>query len=212
MSLFSFSLIPREMKFFDMFDEAAATLTRAAGKFTYMLIAFDNLRQRCEELKEEETKLDEIIGRIIQALDQTFITPFDREDIHTLATSLDDIMDNMEETAHRFQVFRMDKPTEVAVKLGRIILDCCTHLEQAIRECRNLRKPEEIQNHLKEIGRLENEADRLYRDSDSALFANGATDILQLIKLRELYGWLEETVDACKDSSQVISEIVIKGS
>jgi uncharacterized protein Yka (UPF0111/DUF47 family) len=212
MGFLGFSLIPREMKFFDMFDEAAATLTRAAGKFVYLLIAYDDLHQRCQELKEEETKLDDIIGGIIKALDQTFITPFDREDIHTLATSLDDIMDNMEETAHRFDVFRIDKPTEVAVKLGRIILDCCTHLEQAIRECRNLRKPDEIHNHLREIGRLENEADKLYRDSDSALFANGATDILMLIKLRELYSWLEETIDACKDASQVISEIVVKGS
>lgn len=212
MGFLGFTLIPRETKFFDMFDEAAATITRAAGKFVDMLVAYDNLHQRCAELKKEETQLDGIIGGIIQALDQTFITPFDREDIHKLATSLDDILDNMEETAHRFEVFRIDRPTEVAVRLGRIIQEACTHLEHAIRECRNLRKPEEIQSHLREIGRLENEADRLYRDSDSALFANGSGDILMLIKLRELYSWLEETVDACKDVSQVISEIVVKGS
>jgi uncharacterized protein Yka (UPF0111/DUF47 family) len=212
MGILGFSLIPRELKFFDLFDEAAATLTRASGKFVSLLSVYDRLPERCKELKEEETRMDDIVGGIIKALDQTFITPFDREDIHTLATSLDDIMDNLEETAHRFDVFRIDRPTEVAVKLGRIILDCCTHLEQAIRECRNLRKSEEIHNHLRAIGRLENEADKLYRDSDSALFAHGAADILMLIKLRELYSWLEETVDACKDASQVISEIVVKGS
>jgi len=212
MGFLGFSLIPRELKFFDMFDEAAATITRAAGKFVCLLTTYDNVPERCRELKEEETRLDDIVAAIIRALDQTFITPFDREDIHTLATSLDDIMDNLEETAHRFDVFRIDRPTEVAVKMGGYILDCCTHLEQAVRECRNLRKPEEIHHHLREIRRLENEADKLYRDSDSALFANGAADILTLIKLRELYGWLEETVDACKDAAQVISEIVIKGS
>jgi uncharacterized protein len=207
-----FSLIPRELKFFDMFDEAASTLTRAANKFLDMLTFFDNLHARSEELKREETACDTLVEHIIKALDRSFITPFDREDIHTLATKLDDIMDNMEETAHRFEVFRIDRPTAVSVSLARIIRDCCVHLEQAIRGCRNMKKPDEIQNNLREIGRLENDADKLYRDTDSALFANGATDILMLIKWRELYGWLEETVDACKDVAQVISEIVIKGT
>src|SRR5262245_29805949 len=155
MGFLGFTLIPRELKFFDMFDEAIAIINRAAGKFVDLLVTYDNLQERCRELKEEETKLDRVIGGIITALDQTFITPFDREDIHTLATRLDDILDNMEETAHRFAVFRIDRPTEVAVKLGRIILECCTHLEKAIRECRNLRKADEIQSHLREIGRLE---------------------------------------------------------
>jgi predicted phosphate transport protein (TIGR00153 family) len=207
-----FFLIPREVKFFDMFDEAAAAISRAAGKFLDLVTAFDNVEQRCREIKQEETLCDEVVGRIIRALDTTFITPFDREDIHTLATSLDDVLDNMEETAHRFGSFRIDRPTPEAVALARIIKECCDHLEHAVRACRTLKRPEEIQANLREITRLENEADKLYRDTDGALFANGPGDILTLIKWRELYGWLEETVDACKDVSQVISEIVIKGS
>lgn len=206
------SLIPRETKFFDMFELAAATVKRAADKFLAMLTQFDQREQFKEDLKREENQCDEIIGKIIQALDLTFITPFDREDIHTLATSLDDVLDNMEETAHRFVSFRVDMPTPEAVTLARIIQECCGHLEHAIRGCRSLKQPEEIQAHLREIGRLENEADRLYRDTDGALFANGAEEILTLIKWRELYAWMEETVDACKDVSQVISEIVVKGS
>jgi uncharacterized protein Yka (UPF0111/DUF47 family) len=173
-----FSLIPRELKFFDMFDQAAVIITRAATKFLEMVTKFDRLAERSNELKEEEHAGDEVIGRIIKALDRSFITPFDREDIHTLASSLDDVLDNM---------------------------------EQAIRLCRTMKQPEEIQKHLREIGRLENEADKIYRDSESALFAN-PPDIMLLIKWRELYSWLEETVDACKDVAQVISEIVIKGS
>jgi uncharacterized protein Yka (UPF0111/DUF47 family) len=117
----------------------------------------------------------------------------------------------MEETAHRFGVFRMEHPPAAAEAMARIIHECCVHLEQALRLCRTMKKIDQIQEHLREIGRLENEADRIYRDSDSALFAN-PPDILVLIKWRELYGWLEETVDACKDVAQVISEIVIKGS
>ena len=206
-----FSLIPREMKFFDMFDEAAAIVTRASAKFLEMVTKFDRLAERSNDLKKEEHEGDEVVGRIIQALDKSFITPFDREDIHTLATSLDDVLDNMEETAHRFGVFRMEHPPAAAEAMARIIHECCVHLEQALRLCRTMKKIDQIQEHLREIGRLENEADRIYRDSDSALFAN-PPDILVLIKWRELYGWLEETVDACKDVAQVISEIVIKGS
>jgi uncharacterized protein Yka (UPF0111/DUF47 family) len=206
-----FSLIPREMKFFDMFDETAAILTRASTKFHDMVTQFDRLAERSNDLKMEERKGDEMVERIIKALDRSFITPFDREDIHTLASSLDDVLDNMEETAHRFVVFRIDRAPPPAVDLARIIQECCAHLEQAIRLCRTMKEPEQIQHHLREIGRLENDADKIYRDSDSALFAN-PPDILLLIKWRELYGWLEETVDACKDVAQVISEIVIKGS
>src|SRR5215471_19124011 len=110
-----FSLIPREMRFFDMFDEAAAVLMRAADKFLAMLTNFDDLPKRGEELKKEEDACDRIVERIIKALDRSFITPFDREDIHTLATSLDDIMDNMEETSHRFAVLRIQTSRPSAV-------------------------------------------------------------------------------------------------
>ncbi len=205
------SLIPREEKFFDMFDEASKIITGAADKFLAMVTEFDKLGERSHELQEEEHRVDEVVAGIIRALDRSFITPFDREDIHSLATSLDDVMDNMEETAHRFVVFRVDRPTPQAVSMARIIRECCGHLGEAIRLVRSLRNADEIQSHLREITRLENEADAIYRDCESGLFGN-PPEILLLIKLRELYGWLEETVDACKDVAHVISEIVIKGS
>ncbi|HTU18192.1 MAG TPA: DUF47 family protein [Gemmataceae bacterium] len=117
----AFSLIPREEKFFDMFDEASAVLNRAAEKFLAMIKQFDRLPERGAEIKAEEHACDEVIERIIQALGRTFITPLDREDIHTLATRLDDILDNMEETTHRFVTFRIDKPTPAAEAMARII-------------------------------------------------------------------------------------------
>ena len=206
-----FSLIPREMKFFDMFDEAAAILTRASDKFLALVTQFDKLPERSDEIKHEEHLCDEVVGRIVQALDRSFITPFDREDIHSLATRLDDVLDNMEETAHRFVNFRIEKPTQAAVAMAQIIRDCCAHLKQAVHLYRDLKNVEAINGHLREITRLENEADRIYRESDGALFAD-PPEILLLIKWRELYGWLEETVDACKDLAMIISEIVIKGS
>ena len=227
-----FSLIPRELKFFDMFDEFAVRLTTAAKKFHEMTTVFDKLESRSQDLKREEDACDAIVERIIKALDRTFITPFDREDIHTLATSLDDIMDNMEETSYRLVVFRIEKPTTEAIELARIIQECCIRLESAISLLRDMRNSESIHTLVREIGQLENDADKVYRKADAALFAslvitNGNAesgysehpvhpitpiDILTLIKWRELYEWLEETVDACKHVANVISEIVIKGT
>src|SRR5437588_9732368 len=154
-----FSLMPREMRFFDMFDDATAILTRAAGRFLDMVTHFDRLEARGMEIKQEEHDLDDAIERILKALDRSFITPFDREDIHTLATSLDDVLDNMEETAHRFVVFRIQAPTPAAVAMAHIIHECCTHLEAALGLCRGMKNIDEIHNRLREITRLENEAD-----------------------------------------------------
>ncbi|HZU34563.1 MAG TPA: DUF47 family protein [Gemmataceae bacterium] len=206
-----FSLIPRETQFFDLFDEATTIITRAAAGFLDMLTHFDRLAERGQVLRKEEHACDQIVGKIIQALDRTFITPFDREDIHSLSTSLDDILDNLEETSHRFVAFRIEQPTPAAVAMARIIHECCGHLEAAIKLCRTMKDIEGIQNHLREITRLENDADHIYRESDGLLFSN-PPEILLLIKWRELYSWLEETVDACKRVGMVVSEIVIKGS
>ncbi len=208
-----FSFLPREMKFFDLFDEVAATITRASEKFLDMMTHFAELPKRGLDIKREEEHCDAVVEKIIRALDRTFITPFDREDIHNLASSLDDVLDNLEETAHRFEVFHIEKPTRAAIQLAAIIRESCQHLEQAIHQLRNMKKPEEIQRRILDIRRLENEADQLYREVDAALFDNTTpADVLTLIKWRELYAWLEETVDACKKCASNISEIVVKGS
>jgi len=207
-----FSLIPREMRFFDMLDEATAVITRAAKMFIDMLTSYDNLAERARTLKAEEENCDKIIENIIKALDLSFITPFDREDIHMLVTRLDDVLDNMEETAQRFAVFGLPKSSPEAIALAQRIATSCGHLETAIRLLRSMKNSDEIYKHLREIGRLENEADTIYRTADADLFATSAGDILTLIKWREIYYWLEETADACKDVANVVSEIVIKGS
>ena len=218
-----FSLIPREVTFFDMFEAFAAALTQAAAKFHEMVTVFERLQTRSQELKRDEDACDACVEKIIKALDRTFITPFDREDIHTLATRIDDIMDNMEKTAYRMNVFQVEKLTPEAVEMARIVKECCIRLETAIRLLRDLRNSDQIHTLVREIGELENDADRVYRRADAALFAgmvesngNGAPirpiDILALIKWREIYLWLEETVDACKRVANVISEIVIKGT
>ena len=206
-----FKLMPREEKFFVMFEEAMTIITRGAGKFLDMITKFDRLSARSNEIHFEEHACDEVIERILKTLDRSFITPIDREDIHTLATLLDDIMDNLEETAHRFQAMRIDQPTPEAIALARIIQESCLHLEHAIRLCPNMKNASKIQHHLLEIGRLENEADNIYRDAESALFAS-PPDLLFLIKWRDLYRLAGRDRGLCKAATHIISQIVIKGS
>jgi uncharacterized protein len=218
-----FSLIPRDTTFFDMFDEYAATVTQAAGKFHEMVTVFDRLETRCRDLKSCEDACDAHVAKIITSLGRTFITPFDREDIHTLATRIDEVMNNMEKTAYRLDAFRIENPTPATTELARIVKECCIRLETAIKLLRDMRNSEKIQVLLREIGKLENDADRVYRHADAALFSdlvepngNGGAvapiDVLALIMWREIYDWLEETVDACKHVANVISEIVIKAT
>ena len=123
----------------------------------------------------DEEACDASVGKIIQALDRTFITPFDREDIHTLATRLDDIMDNIEKTAYRLMAFRIDKPTPEAIELGRIIQECGIRVETAVRLLRDMHNSDQIHRLVREIGQLENDADKVYRKADAGLFASLVT-------------------------------------
>jgi uncharacterized protein Yka (UPF0111/DUF47 family) len=194
-----------------MFEAVGRLLSRAAAEFLALVTEFDKLPERCAALKKLESDCDDVVAGIFQALDLSFITPFDREDIHALAKALDDVMDNMEEGAHRFMIFRIEKAPAPVVALAKNILDCCGRLEEIVRLIRTMKDVEKLHHNLREISRLENEADHTYREAESNLFAD-PPDILVLIKLRELYGWLEETVDSCQAAADVLSEIVIKGT
>lgn len=207
----AFSWIPREQKFYDMLDDTASIIVKAAEMFTDLVEHFDHRERRMNELRELEHKCDMSVEKILKALGRTFITPMDREDIHSLATSLDDVLDNMEETAFRLTAFRIDKPTPEALKMALIIQQACGHVQSAIHLCRGKLGSEEIATELREISRLENEADDIFRNVEADLFAN-PPEIMTFIKQRELYAWLENTVDSCRHVAHVINEIVVKGT
>jgi uncharacterized protein Yka (UPF0111/DUF47 family) len=207
----AFSLIPREPKFFDLFDQAADVLTRAADKLLALVTQFDRLAERGYEIHQEEHACNEVVLRTVEAANESFVTPFDRENIHGLAQAVNDLVDAIEEAASRFEVFRIERPTSESVLLARILRDCCGHAADGIRLCRDLKNSDRIQGHTREVVRLESEADRLCRECDSVLFAD-PPDAVQLIKWRELYGSLKDAINACRRVAQALSEIVIKGA
>jgi uncharacterized protein len=202
--------IPREHKFFDLFDQVVDIVARAARAFAMMIAEHEHVEVRARELRELEHECDLAVESILTALGRTFLTPFDREDIHKLATGLDDVLDNMEETAFRVVSYRIEQPPPEAVDMALIVLRSCEHLERAVRMCRRHLGSDELVRVLREISRLENEADHIFRKVEAELFAN-PPEIMTFIKQRELYAWLETTVDSCRAVAHVINEIVVKG-
>jgi predicted phosphate transport protein (TIGR00153 family) len=206
-----FSWLPREMKFFDMFDEVASIITQAAKVFCELVEHFDHRERRMNDMRELEHACDMAVENILTSLGRTFITPFDREDIHSLATSLDDVLDNMEDAAFRLTAFRIERPTAQAVTMALIVQQITGHMQRAVSLCRGQLGSEEMPRVLREISRLENDADEVYRDVEAELFAS-PPDIMTFIKQREFFAAMENTVDACRDVGHVINEIVVKGT
>jgi predicted phosphate transport protein (TIGR00153 family) len=206
-----FSWLPRELKFFDMFDDVTAIIGRAAKVFCELVEQFDHRERRMNDMRELEHACDMAVEKILTSLGRTFITPFDREDIHSLATKLDDVLDNMEDAAFRLTAFRIERPTTQAVTMALIVQQICGHVQKAVSLCRGQLGSEEMARVLREISRLENDADEVYRDVEEELFTS-PPDILTFIKQREFFAAMENTVDACRDVGHVINEIVVKGT
>lgn len=207
----AFTLIPRELKFFDLFDQAAEVVDRISERFLKLVTEFDRLAERGYEIREDEHACEDVLRRTREAAEQSFVTPFDRENIHALIQSVNDLVDAVEESAARFEVFRIERPTSESVVLTRILHDCCHHVAEGLRLCRDWKNVDSIRNHAAEVVRLEGEVDRIHRDCDAALFAK-PPEILELIKWRDLYGSLQDAVNACRRVAQALSEIVVKGA
>ena len=205
------ALFQREQRFFDHFDEVAEILVEAADVFAELVGAHVGHEDAAAQLRALEHQCDMAVANLLTTLARSFITPMDRDDIHNLATSLDTIMDNMEETAYRVAAYRMGRPTEAAIELAEVVRRSVRHVQRAVNLCRGGLSSADMETVLRDVSRLENEADEIFRNAVAMLFAD-PPDTLELIKWNDLYQWLEATVDACRAVAHVISEIVVKGT
>ncbi len=199
-------LIPRDEAFQDIFVTDGQNLLEAARALNDMFTAFDRLDERVATIQALEHAGDEIDLDIAARLERSFITPFDREDIHELYTRLDDVVDGIQEAAETVVIYGITAPTDEARRLAGIIAAQGEQLLEALRKLDHL---EAAGSHLKEIHALENEADGLSRAAIGRLFRNGL-DAVEVIKLRDLYKVLEETIDAAEDAAEVIERIAAK--
>lgn len=199
-------LIPRETRFFDLFVEDAANVLGAARLLEAMLQSYDVLERRAGEIRDAEHRGDEISHDIGHRLESTFVTPFDREEIHGLISALDDVLDYVEEVADMFVLYRIDAPSKTAIAMSSIIVLQCVQIHEALGHLQGFRG---LEKYWIEVHRLENEGDRLARAAIAALFANGG-DPVEIIKWKDVYSLLETTIDKCEDVANIIERIVVK--
>ena len=201
-----FSLFPREEDFFALFRKQAALLREGCEQLEQMLQRFDNLEERAKRLKEVEHQGDIVTHELFERLNRTFITPLEREDIHDLASGLDDVLDATEGVGNRVFLFKVRQPTPEAQRMAKILTECAVQIEQAVDHLKDLKT---LMSFTIEINRLENEADMISRQVVAELFS-GSHDVLDVMRWKEIYGRLENATDHCEDVSNTIEAIVLK--
>lgn len=204
-----FPFLPRGDKFFDLFEEGAANLVKIAKLFQEMVEKWEDVGDKVREITELEHTGDDITHRIMANLHRTFFTPLDREDIALLANSLDDVVDFIQAAADAMLVYRTDRPAESAVQLADIIVQAACEIERAMPSLRRQAELRQLLSRCVELNRLENEADRVLRRSLGELFENG-TDIVDIIKWREIYEHMESATDRCEDVANVLEGVALK--
>src|SRR5438445_4880853 len=202
-----FNLIPKEVGFFDYFEQQSHHIIRAGALLHEMVHNFADARAKAHAIKEIEHQGDQTTHEIVRKLNTTFITPMDREDIHDLASRLDDVLDYIDAAAERFVVYRIKEPTSASRAMAEVILSTVHAMDRAIRCLRKMDPG--FHEHAVEVNRLENTADNLLRDSLAALF-DEAGDPIEVIKWKEIYETMEIVTDRCEDVANVIEGIILK--
>lgn len=201
-------LIPKQTQFFDMFFDMASNLTDGARLLKAILEDMKDVKSRVEQLKTIEHRGDEMTHEILTRLNQTFITPFDREDIHKLASSLDDVLDFVHAAGERLVMYKITEFTPSAPQLADVII---RQGEQLCKAVSHLEKKNNVLQYCVEINRLENEADRIASVALGQLFET-ETNPISLIKKKELYEVLETATDKAEDAANVIESVVVKSA
>ncbi len=202
-----FGLIPREEAFFELFKQAAHNMIEGSRLLKDFMEDFRHPAEKAKRIKEVEHVGDGLTHDIARRLNQTFITPIDREDIHGLASALDDILDVIEAIADRFVIYKVVKPTEAAIKLSNILYQAAVAVGAAVDL---LGKPHpDVTECCVRVNSLENEADRVARDAISALFEK-ETDPIAVIKWKEIYEGFEAGTDRCEDVANILERIALK--
>ncbi len=200
-------LVPREERFYDLFVEDAANVLGGARLLEAMLRSWDEVERRAGEIRDAEHRGDEISHTIGHKLEATFVTPFDREDMHALISGLDDVLDGIEEIADAFVLYKIDAPSAASVELASILVRQCEQIHEALGHLRGFKG---LDKYRIEIHRLENEGDRIGRSAIATLFET--RDPIDIIKWRKVYDVLEATIDGCEDVADIIERITLKNS
>ena len=199
---------PKEIDFFEIFDRASVNVTKAASLLVDLMEKFDNIEARAKEIYEVEQEGDILTHEIMKNLNKTFITPIDREDLHSLAASMDDVLDLIWGAVDRLIVFKIRETTKEAISMSKDLLVTTEVMQKAVKNLKE-KNYSHIQDYCIEINRLENRIDRDFRDALGKLF-DEVKDPILIIKWKEIYEHLEDASDRCEDVANVLEAIVLK--
>ena len=204
-----FRLIPKEEKFFEMLAQAASNLKLAAAEFSGFIKNYKNAEDGAKRIGDFEKEGDILIHTIMDKLNRTFVTPIDREDIHALASNIDDVLDLIHETADIMHLYKLSSSTPALVKQTEILNRAVEEVERAVISLKDSKNSRRTLDYCIEINRLENEGDDWLRTTLAELFSN-AKDPLEVMKLKEVYEHIESALDRCEDVAVTIEGIVVK--
>ncbi len=204
-----FPFIPREEKFFDLFQEDAQNLIQAAELLAELMAEWERVEEKVIQITDLEHEGDSITHQIMAQLHRTFVTPIDREDVAMLANCLDDVLDFIQAAADDLLIYGIDQPSQRAKELANIIVESTTEVGKAIPGLRHRHQLRQILERCVEVNRLENEADRVFRVAMAELFQD-TTDVAKIIKWREIYEHMESATDRCEDVANVLEGVALK--
>jgi len=202
-------IIPQDKVFFNLLEEQAETVLKAAELFKKMVNDYNSFRVRMKRMRALEHEGDEIVHKIFQKLNKTFITPIDHEDISKLTSLYDDVLDYIDAVANKILLFNIKKPDGVIKKFADLIVKQVKEVNAALKQIRKI-KQAEIEKTFKMIHKFENESDDVYDDAIAKLFKE--KDPIKILMMKEIYDYLEIVTDKCEDVCLVIQDIVIKNA
>lgn len=203
-------VVPQDKAFFDLFDEMAGTVVAAADLLVDFVENFENVKEKCRQVKELEHQGDDITHQIYEQLNRTFITPLEPEEISRLASALDDILDYIDGTAQQMYSYGITETDDSMVQLAKLIQLSVVEIEKAVTGIRSIKDPGLIEERCIEVNRLENIADNVLGHAIMDIFKT--KDAITIIKLKDIYENLEMATDKCEDVANVLSDIAIRHS
>lgn len=207
-----FRLLPREERFFSMFQRAAENLATAAAALAELTLEYDDVARKVEHIKELEHAGDALTHSIMEALNRAFVTPFDRDDIARFANALDDVLDNADEAARRLITYRIEQPTETCRELCQVIVEQSKVIAQAVPLLDGLKETALLGRHTAELHRLEKEADQILERALGELYAHvpDVAALTRAVQWSDIYRILEGATDRAEDVAVAIETIVVK--
>jgi predicted phosphate transport protein (TIGR00153 family) len=204
-----FNLLPKDTVFFDLFEGLAAHAVSCSEHLRKMAVGWPRIEDEVQRIRQEEHQADELAHTALERLDRTFITPFDREDIHTLVNELDNVIDMVDALAKRFTLYHVKGIDPLFVKQAEVLVRATVTLAEAVKRLRKSRKLSELSDKLIEIHRLESEGDDNHHAAMSKLF-DGTLEPLEVMKWKEFYEYVENAIDGCEDVGNTLERIVLK--